>query len=444
MNPTKWPRLPLLLLALGTVLTIIIVCQVLKPATDPRLDALRAKGYPVTPTQWDAWYAATPDNENAALIYTNAFAQPAFTNDNFFLDNKWLPPRGQPITEEVGNQLNAILTTNKHTLELLYAAAALKSARYPIDLKQGHRVLLPHLASIKRATALLGNRAFSLAAKHENEEAVKAFVAASRVGDSLSREPVLISQLVRYASWSLICARLERAVNVTSFAPGQIARLEKLLSEGEGPDCLERGLAGDLVSGISFFTKGTHDIFSTLGPVGGPPKDHQIEATFAIGLLKATGIFAKDKAFYIDVMSTNLSSARLPYPARFQSNQNNPQPIPPNRFYIMSRMLLPALSRVAVRDADHTARIRVARAVLAIEHYRRENAESLPPDLSALVPRYLSTIPTDPFDGKSLRFKKLSKGYVIYSIGSDGTDDGGKEPVTNKNIPQDLTFIVER
>jgi len=42
------------------------------------------------------------------------------------------------------------------------------------------------------------------------------------------------------------------------------------------------------------------------------------------------------------------------------------------------------------------------------------------PIADALVPGQLSAVPADPFDGKPLRFKRLTKGYVIYSIGKDG------------------------
>jgi hypothetical protein len=46
-------------------------------------------------------------------------------------------------------------------------------------------------------------------------------------------------------------------------------------------------------------------------------------------------------------------------------------------------------------------------------------------------------LPLDPFDGQPLRYKKLPKGYVVYSNGEDGKDDGGDEK-------KDITFTVER
>ena len=79
--------------------------------------------------------------------------------------------------------------------------------------------------------------------------------------------------------------------------------------------------------------------------------------------------------------------------------------------------------------------------------YRLKN-KTLPDSLDNLVPDYLESIPLDPFDGKVIRIKKLDKGFVVYSIGEDRIDDGGKEQSkNNKNkndSSYDITFIIER
>lgn len=85
---------------------------------------------------------------------------------------------------------------------------------------------------------------------------------------------------------------------------------------------------------------------------------------------------------------------------------------------------------------------------LAVERYRLARG-ALPETLRDLVPTYIPDVPSDPFDGKPLRYKRLERGYVIYSVGPDGNDDGGKEPPPAvKGKPNtsayDITFIVER
>ena len=58
----------------------------------------------------------------------------------------------------------------------------------------------------------------------------------------------------------------------------------------------------------------------------------------------------------------------------------------------------------------------------------------------------VSTVPLDLFDGQPLRYRKLPKGYAVYSIGRDLTDDGGKEASVDPKPDDryDVTFTVER
>jgi len=85
--------------------------------------------------------------------------------------------------------------------------------------------------------------------------------------------------------------------------------------------------------------------------------------------------------------------------------------------------------------------------VLAIQRYRLATG-NLPHILGDLIPTYLDTIPKDPFDGKDLRYKKLDIGFIVYSVGEDGHDDGGPErPPSgqrrNDSSTYDITFIIQ-
>ena len=63
---------------------------------------------------------------------------------------------------------------------------------------------------------------------------------------------------------------------------------------------------------------------------------------------------------------------------------------------------------------------------LALRAYHDKN-KAWPEQLSALVPAYLNHIPMDPFALKgSLRYRLMGSGYLLYSVGPDGIDDGGK------------------
>ena len=62
------------------------------------------------------------------------------------------------------------------------------------------------------------------------------------------------------------------------------------------------------------------------------------------------------------------------------------------------------------------------------------------------MPRFLDAVPLDPFDGKPLRYRELGTGFVVYSIGPNRRDDGGKEWKTGVGFgaDYDVTFVVER
>ncbi|HUJ11013.1 MAG TPA: hypothetical protein VL171_13395 [Verrucomicrobiae bacterium] len=73
---------------------------------------------------------------------------------------------------------------------------------------------------------------------------------------------------------------------------------------------------------------------------------------------------------------------------------------------------------------------------LAVEAYKLRH-DKLPDTLTEFVPAYLIAIPLDPFTGQPLRYKKLPKGYLVYSIGDDAKDNGG-------DAKKDTTFTVEK
>jgi hypothetical protein len=75
----------------------------------------------------------------------------------------------------------------------------------------------------------------------------------------------------------------------------------------------------------------------------------------------------------------------------------------------------------------------MAATAIAIQRFRLQTGE-LPADLAALVPKYLSALPRDGMDGKTLRYRLPPEGgFVLYSVGLDGKDDGrDSTPVTDK------------
>lgn len=67
------------------------------------------------------------------------------------------------------------------------------------------------------------------------------------------------------------------------------------------------------------------------------------------------------------------------------------------------------------------------------------------------MPNFIAAVPLDPFDGKPLRYiLRDSGGYMLYTIGEDGIDNGGlTRAQARKNTGDftkefDHTFTVKR
>lgn len=60
----------------------------------------------------------------------------------------------------------------------------------------------------------------------------------------------------------------------------------------------------------------------------------------------------------------------------------------------------------------------------ALARYQRDHSR-YPKTLDALAPKFLPTIPRDLFSGKPLVYRPAADGYVLYSVGVNGKDDGG-------------------
>jgi len=68
---------------------------------------------------------------------------------------------------------------------------------------------------------------------------------------------------------------------------------------------------------------------------------------------------------------------------------------------------------------------RGTQAMAALYRHKLERG-SFPQELAQLVPDYLPAVPIDPFSGKPPIYRlDAEKGYVLYSVGADGKDDGG-------------------
>ena len=82
-------------------------------------------------------------------------------------------------------------------------------------------------------------------------------------------------------------------------------------------------------------------------------------------------------------------------------------------------------TRAVFKDVQNRTQNALLETALAVKAYQLEHGQ-YPTSLTALVPGFLKAIPDDPFAlSGPLKYARKGKGYVLYSVGPDGKDNGG-------------------
>lgn len=95
-----------------------------------------------------------------------------------------------------------------------------------------------------------------------------------------------------------------------------------------------------------------------------------------------------------------------------------------------------SVKRAEMRNNRLAAHLRLLTTELALRSYQAEQGR-IPAGLEQLVPKYLQHVPSDPFSGKPMIYRPQGTNWLLYSIGEDGVDDGGK-PV-GRSGPRSVT-----
>ena len=87
---------------------------------------------------------------------------------------------------------------------------------------------------------------------------------------------------------------------------------------------------------------------------------------------------------------------------------------------------IPNFSRASLTTANNQTLVNEALIACALERYRLAH-NAYPETLDALVPQYLAQVPGDIIGGQPLHYRRADDGkFLLYSIGWNETDDGGK------------------
>ena len=427
-------------------------------ALDQRLARYRAAGLPTTPAELDVWYHYVPDAENAAPPLLKAISAWRSTADPGLptaMNGPRYPKRGEAWPDPMLAAGRAELVANAGPLAQIHAALERPRSRYPVNFKVGAAVTLPHLVPAREVARNLGLEARFAAETGDPERAASALLANFRNARTLAEEPLLLSYLVRLALIAIALEAAESVVSRTSLSETQLQALQQAFAGAETTPHLVRALAGERCLALDELHQPSTMLFAVFtGPIGaGTPANSSPQfLPIILGkLYEGTGLKGRDLEFYLDRLDELADAALRPgaeVTVRLREFKSHIDELDSwrGRLRPFSRQTLPAYASTLPKELRSVATLRSGQTAMAIERWRLAHAGALPPSLAALVPRYLSAIPEDPLIGQPLKFHPQSSGYVVYSVGEDGADDGGKErvPGTLETKGWDYTFTVAR
>jgi hypothetical protein len=431
---------------LGLLIPILfVVWRVrLKEQVDSKIAALRKSGFPASGAEITSWRPLPKASENGAVALKQAIAllspfegKGHSTQLSKLLEtNVWSP--------EVRLRIKGYLETNRMAVVNLKEALKFRRFAFVTDYSPGIGTLMPHLAKLKEAGLLLAATAGWEVEEAEEGVWVDDVQKILGLARTLDEEPILISWMVRAAVIRMAIREVERGLNTRVVSNEGCRALRESLAGTLTTNLLPGVLAGERALVLPVFAMSAAEIERLTGS----SSDSEIleKVRFRVGWL--FGLQERDQEFYMETYQGFISQAKEAPPESLKSTNliDAAASTALGKGFALSGMMLPAMSSVFVKDAGLRASVAIATVALAIEEFRNVHKKA-PERLEELAPKILKEIPIDPFDGKMIRYRRMEKGYVVYSVDADGFDESGVERPTGKGAAKgtfDLVFRVDR
>jgi hypothetical protein len=251
---------------------------------------------------------------------------------------------------------------------------------------------------------------------------------------SLKGHPSLIGLLVRIAEQHIAIDAVERVLAQGAVSEPQLKKLQELFQREADDDGMYQALRGEraaLHQMYSDIQDGKSTVSQMIGGNSGGPANPSATGR----LLDAfPNVILKDYPDYLRTMNANIRACKLE-PNQRAAEMSRLEQEARGKGGLLSRMMLPALSKFSDAPLRSQAYLRCAITAIAAERFRLKNG-AWPHTLDELVTDgLLARVPTDPFDSKLLRWKRTPTGAIVYSVGRDRIDNGGN--LNRKNIMAD-------
>lgn len=385
--------------------------------------------------------AEVPDTENGALLYESAAlllkaepagydlvsrpgesAKEAADREHFkdllgylgslsteFAQGKLTPEKLQELKELFNRRVveDALFTIEQGTTR--------PACRFDRNYDAGFDIALPGLVDTRGLACIVGAKARLEAEAGAMDRAWQLAAMQAKLAEAYRSEPILISQLVRMALINLSCQTIQHLCEIAPPGKEQQERFQSILRTFDDVAPLVRAMDGErLLSGEWLFTRPKKELYATLSDLESQ-NDQTLEFLARLMAKRVTfkPAFLADHANYLRTIHEGTRSLERPY-----------APETPEEDYgrfSLTGMLAPAVGRIRTLHCQMIAETRITRAGLALLQYRAARG-SFPATLDALNLDGLS----DPFTQGPLHYRAEGEGFLIYSVGGDQKDNGGK------------------
>jgi hypothetical protein len=328
-------------------------------------------------------------------------------------------------------------------------AARRPGCQYDIRYDDGPNALLPHLALHKSMAVQLRTRIAARIATGDTTGAAEDIETIFRLAEKLDGDPTLISYLVRVAVQTIGISGFWDGATAHAWSDAQLVAFQKRLDGIRQKDGLVRAFRGERLFGKTAFEmmrQGRLDL-ETLGGEGGGS-----EPNFSAVRLMPKAWLLQNQVHHSRLLDGVTAALLKADPDRCVAADGSgtqvanfedvflPGKVGGFRPYrILADMLTPAMARVHVKADRTLTAARLASAVGALERHRLATG-AYPASLAGLAPRFASSVPVDPMDGKPFHYRRNDDGsFTLYGVGPNKADDGGVSEV--KGGGSDLDWV---
>jgi hypothetical protein len=391
---------------------------------------------------------------NAATLYNQAIEVFEDLPDDI---SDALGKRYYEATQEDKQLIGKWLTDNDEVFELVIAGSQKPYYWQHYEGEEMLSVLLPHLSKYRRLAFSLRWRSRLHAENGRYEEAFNDIKTCYRFGRHVKgTKLVLIEQLVGIAVEAIAVENLRNILSEYEIDAAVLAGLqtdfERILArenfamsfEGEKMlvyDEIQRCFTQDRFGG-------GHLYLTRIGTIADATAKTAEELIFeTIFSPEGWGMAVKVLFFHPNKEQTREAADRFyaycetfaqktPAQIRAEGIDGQKETMKIVEDNVLLSILTPALGRAARIGHRHRTNVEATVTILALHRYKADK-DSFPDDLQELISAgYLRQLPIDVYSGKPLVYRKTDESFILYSIGENFEDDGGKPDPNRKGRPR--------